>query len=65
MAFRLQQFQCEECEQQTEQLLTSWTDEEKKAEKPCEHCGADPEKLVPIIGVPTHKRHLSWSKWQV
>jgi translation initiation factor 2 beta subunit (eIF-2beta)/eIF-5 len=58
----MQEFKCQECEEQQEQLITN---KEKKAEEKCSKCGADSNKLLPIIGNPLHARHVSWSKWSV
>jgi uncharacterized Zn finger protein len=62
MAFKLLDFECQECSEVQEQLVENGEDQ---ADYPCTKCGAPPEKLKMKLATSTHGSHVSWSKWKV
>lgn len=62
MAFRIDDYKCEECEHITEHMLN--TRDENPPALECEECKST--KLVKVISVGAGKGgHISWSKWRV
>jgi len=61
MAFRLQDFECEDCEHLTEFLLDSKVENEEET-LVCEECGSGNLKRKLTVGS-GKGGHLSWSTW--
>ena len=55
-------YQCQVCLHEQE----VWHKMDEKNNEPCKKCGALPSKMKKIMNWhPTHKRHGSWSRWNV